>query len=467
MEIAHRTPLWPHQELIIRRACSMSGYGIFAGVGAGKTKTAIDIVATRKHRLVLVVTIKSVLKNRVWEKEIAKHGHFPDGVQVETLDKGTTDDKANYLDNVRVPTPETTLFVVVNYDSVWRGELGAFIQEIRWDCVILDEGHKVRYPSTQVSKFLYKVGAKATHRLVLTGTAMPKSPLDAYGILKFINPKILGNNKRKFEHKYALWGGFQSRQVIGYKNLPELEERIAMVSTTVDTTDVINLPGVEDIYVEVDMPEGVRKAYRDLKKEMVAQIEAGEITAKNVLTKTMRLQQIANGYVKTDAGNILKYGTEKADTLLEFLEGMPVHYDPITGAARREPVVVFANFVHDIEVIKRVATDAGYSYSELSGNENTLDEWQAGKTDLLVAQMRSGSEGVDMTRACYVVFYTRAPGSGPDIQARGRAHRPGQTRNVIFVHLIVRGSVEVTMKRSLKENRDFMEMVKEDLKGLQ
>jgi SNF2 family DNA or RNA helicase len=76
------------------------------------------------------------------------------------------------------------------------------------------------------------------------------------------------------------------------------------------------------------------------------------------------------------------------------------------------------------------------SASELSGKINSLADWQAGKTTVLVAQIQSGGIGIDLTRASYGVFYSLGHSLSEYLQAIARLHRPGQEKTTRFYSLV-------------------------------
>ena len=114
------------------------------------------------------------------------------------------------------------------------------------------------------------------------------------------------------------------------------------------------------------------------------------------------------------------------EALQELLEGLPSD----------EPVVVFARYRRDLETIRLVCEKLHRGFSELSGEEDTEPDWQVGKTSVLAVQFSSGSESVDFTRARYCVYYSHTVSLAQYLQSKKRIHRPGQTRSVIYYHLI-------------------------------
>ena len=50
---------------------------------------------------------------------------------------------------------------VINYESVWRKGKG---YDRVWDCIILDESHKIKNRTTKQTSFILKLALKAKYR---------------------------------------------------------------------------------------------------------------------------------------------------------------------------------------------------------------------------------------------------------------------------------------------------------------
>jgi len=61
--------------------------------------------------------------------------------------------------------------------------------------------------------------------------------------------------------------------------------------------------------------------------------------------------------------------------------------------------------------LRQVVGAAGCRYYELSGRVNQLEEWKTERpgdlpAGVIAVQIRAGGAGVDLTRACYCVYYS-------------------------------------------------------------
>lgn len=452
---------WQNQEEAYQFAMSRPAAMLAMDMGTGKTRVAIDLAMDRNDVWrVLVVCPKAVLS--VWPKELAKHGNVG-WWSCYTRQSGKIVDEAKRVKDFITPrgTPGVKRFAVINYDSVWRKELGEVILQAGFDMVILDESHRAKAAGSKVSRFLALLGKRVKYRLCLSGTPMANSPLDVYGQYRFLDPSIYGTNHNAFMQEYAVMGGPEKRFVVGYKNQRQLNEKfrsIAYQCSMADVSQRLKLPEqLPPTTREVELPTKDMRTLRELSKEFVAECSTGNtIVVNNVLTRALRMQQIAAGFCLTVSepgapAEAEDLNTAKADALLDYLEDIDC----------QERVVVFCQFKHDLQVIREAAHKNGRPSFELSGSENTLEQWKVASGAVLAVQIQAGAEGVDMTCSNHAVYFTLPYSLALYDQSKARLYRPGQTRPVSFVHLIAEGTIDELIYQSLMRKRNLIDAVKD------
>ena len=451
---------WQNQEEAYQFAMPRPAAMLAMDMGTGKTRVAIDLAMDRPDVWrVLVVCPKSVLS--VWPKELEKHAER--WYSCYTRQPGKIVDEAKRVKDFITPRgiPGVKRFVVINYDSVWRKELGETILKAGFDMVILDESHRAKAAGSKVSRFLALLGKRVKYRLCLSGTPMANSPLDVYGQYRFLDPSIYGTNHNAFMQEYAVMGGPEKRFVVGYKNQRQLNEKfksIAYQCSMADVSQRLKLPEqLPPTTREVELPAKDMRTLRELSKEFVAECSTGNtIVVNNVLTRALRMQQIAAGFCLTVSepgapAEAEDLNTTKADALLDYLEDI----------GPQEKVVVFCQFKHDLQVIREVSHKAGRDSYELSGAWNELEAWKTSTGGVLAVQIQAGAEGVDMTCSNHAVYFTLPYSLALYDQSKARLYRPGQTRPVSFVHLIAEGTIDELIYQSLMRKRNLIDAVKD------
>jgi len=447
------TKPWHHQVEATRFARDMDVALLHCWMGAGKTKVALDAARARGHERILIVCPKSVIP--VWQDEICKHA--PDEWEIVLLEDGSVKDRAGRLD--QAIHSERPFIAVVNYEATWREPLSEVILSCEWDLLVFDESQRIKSPGAQQSRFAARV--RAGHKLALTGTPMPHSPLDLYGQYRALDPGIFGTSFTRFRSRYAVMGGYENKQVLGFKNEDELRRRMDRICYHVPK-DALDLPPITVGERYCTLGHEAARVYRDLEEEFIAQVQDGVVTAANALSKLLRLQQVAAGFVKTEDGHQQEMGIAKADLLREVLDDI----------GREDRVVVFCRFHHDLDTVKRVAEELdrgglNRTCGEISGRLNEYQQWKRGEFSTLAVQLQAGGLGIDLTEASYLLFYTLGYSLGDYQQAIARVHRPGQERPVVVYRLLARGTVDTKIIRALDRRRDVIKSILSQVKAAQ
>ena len=292
---------------------------------------------------------------------------------------------------------------------------------------------------------------------------MPHGPMDIYGVFRFLGVTLFGPSFSAFRQKYAVMGGYQRKQITGYQNLEELERQMSRITFRVGP-EVLDLPPATEVTNYCALAGEAARIYRDLDEDFVAHVQDGTVTAANAMVKLLRLQQVTGGCVPTDDGVANRVDSSKLKLLADVLEDIGTdHADGFEASG--EPVVVFCRFHADMDGVQKICADSGYTTMELSGRRDQLKRWQDGEAQVLVIQIDSGGEGVDLTRARYSIFYSIGFRLEKYEQAKKRTHRPGQTKPVMHIHLVARNTVDVKVIRALEKRQDIVESILAEIKN--
>ncbi|MGH7743710.1 MAG: SNF2-related protein [Candidatus Dormibacteria bacterium] len=443
---------WPWQVPTYHFAMAMDAALLHVTMGGGKTKVVIDLIANSETRRVLILCPTSV--RSVWRGEFAKHSDLSGNVLV--LDKQSVKDRTRMADAF-IARGVVPAIIVINYESVWREPFAAWSLERTWDVVVLDESARVKAATSRVSLYASDLRRVSTKRLCLTGTPMPKDPLDLFGQFRFLDPAIFGSSFHRFRSEFADMHPMIPEMVKTWKNQDELARRMALLAYRVDA-DVLKLPAPTHTVVPVSLSPAAARVYNELERDMIADVAGGAVTAANALVRVTRLQQVTSGYTVLDptrpGGERIEkpLSTDKADALADLLADLPVD----------EPVAVFCRFRWDLDRAKEVAEKLSRTYGELSGRRHDLtdDAKMPEGIGLFAVQVKSGGVGIDLTRARYgVVLSIGYLSPGDYDQMIARMVRPGQRGLVTFWHLVCEGTIDETVYEALANKRDVIEAI--------
>jgi SNF2 family DNA or RNA helicase len=441
-----KTELRPHQPLAIEAALSRDGTLIDGKMGSGKSLIGLGIIVESKAIATLVLCPVSV--RGVWRREIWKH---TEGIDVVLPDKGDVRRRAREIKEhvERARITRQPFVVVVNYESAWRNEMAKVLLGVTWHLVLFDESHRIKSPSGKASRFARKL--KARRRVGLTGTPTPHSPLDIWAQAQAIAPGVYQRTYTAFRSAYAVITtapGFP--KIIGWQNTDDLQGRLKLFVHDCGDVD-LHLPPMTEQVVDVELEPGAAKAYKALERDFYAEIERGEVTVGNALTKILRLQQVTGGTIKLDDGTEARVSEAKQKALADIL-------DDLAG----QRVAVFCRFKSDLLAVRQAAEAAKLAYGEISGStKDGLDDHAMMRDglDIVGVQIQSGGVGIDLTRANVGIYYSLTHSLGDHEQSRARLHRPGQTRHTHFLYLVAPGTIDAKIMQALDEKKDVIESV--------
>lgn len=473
-----RTTPYKHQVYALAKIISRRGGALLMEPGTGKSKVAIDfcgrLCMEKSLERVLIVAPLSVLS--VWEEEIEKHlgegvprkiaklkGSLPQKIkQVKQLDSfpieitAKTDGRS---DRIPISQRPVLVFVIINYESLWRKGLLEQLQIYNPQCVIVDESHRIKHHQAQQSRGIYKF-RDARWRLILTGTPVTKSPLDIFGQWKFLRPEVFGDNWWQFRNHYAVFGGYQNYEIVKFINLDDIRRKVQHDAYLATKEECLDLPEVIYQNIEVDLEPRLRKQYRDMERDFCLSLQdGGTISAPIVLTKMLRLSQLTGGFITDETGMNHQVGAEKLQAIKDLL-------NIYTYPTRK--VVIFTRFLWEIEKIHRVTQELNLGSVVFTGETSVdqrtkrLSTFQKDPScKVFIAQIATGGLGISLAVAQTAIFYSLDFDLGHYIQACDRLHRIGQINKVLYLHIIARETIDGMVCEALRTKQDLAEAITE------
>src|SRR3546814_20852821 len=122
------------------------------------------------------------------------------------------------------------------------------------DVVVIDESHRIKSPSANVSRTAARLTRLAPRRLILTGTVMPHSPMDVWAQWRFLEPMAFtvpdprnpAQQKPltfgQFQERSGVFGRRKGRHNVGFRNLgktPAASDRTTITRRQGDAPDLI------------------------------------------------------------------------------------------------------------------------------------------------------------------------------------------------------------------------------------
>lgn len=424
------------------------GQGLAWDCGLGKSRTVLYTLKTlfdfREVSKVLLVAPLRVAYG-VWQDEAKELGLEFKWQLVHGPKK-----------SIQLRTPAQ--IYVTNTDGVnWLSK-----QRAEFDLMVVDESSCFRNWSSLRTKAIRKLAISTPMRVCLSATPAPND-MGEFFAQQFIldTGKTLGTTIGRFRDAYQMRCGFENRD---WCMRPEMIEPLQRVLAPwwhrLDEESHLDLPPMVNNEILIDLPPEAKKTYRDMQKEMYSELAQGdELIAFSGGSRYNLCRQIASGqcYLAEKAG-IVNVHDEKINALEELID-----------AVGHKPLLVGYCFTHEMERIKKRWPACQVINGDVSGKESKrrLNMFLDGSCKMLVCQYQSMSHGINgLQHVCNdVCFYSPTDLPETRQQFTKRAHRQGQKDRVRFHHLLVKGTVELSIKRTLddkhKSQRDVLQAIKE------
>lgn len=452
MSFATTTDLKPWQNTAVDKLKPTRVGGLFMEMGTGKTRTIIEIVKQRSHKIDRVVWFCPISLKDTVRLEILKHTDCEDIYQF--------DDKtiAEIIPDVR--------WVIVGLESLSSSNRVTFaVKELITEktFVILDEssyikGHKAK--RTERATFLTE---KAKYRFVLTGTPLSQGVEDLFSQMKFLSPKILGYRSwYTFARNHLEYSEKHPGLIVASHDTDQLAAKIAPYVYQVTKAECMELPGKKYRAKYCSLTSEQMYAYQMAKDKMLFEIDFDEEFKPYTIFRLYgALQQISSGFWNKricsrgqldpdDKYEFLTFQDNRFDTLFDIIENIP-------GG---EKIIIWAKFRYDINRIvsglrekygsKSVAVFTGDT--KIKDRQAEVDKFKS-SARFFVATQSCGGHGLTLNEAGYVIFYSNSFKYSERLQAEDRCHRMGQDKVVQYIDIISSGIDEkIWNSLSKKEN---------------
>jgi SNF2 family DNA or RNA helicase len=464
-----------HQAAYLQRFWQYPTSALFAEMGTGKSFMLINNAAMLydkgKINAMLIVAPKGVYRNW-YRSEIPKH--MPEHLSYKMACWNPTPRKAekmemdamfNAVDDMRI------LIMNIEAFSTEKGQQFAKVFLRVTDAFMaIDESTTIKTPTAKRTKAIVKIGKDARYRRIATGSPVTKSPLDLYSQCDFLGEDCLNySSYYAFQARYAVlverkMATHTFKQVVGYRHLDELKDKLDRFAFRVTKDECLDLPDKIYLRRDVELTSEQKNAYDQMKLMALSVLDQGLVSTNNALTQLMRLHQIVCGYVKLDDGQELDLPNNRLSELMDLL------------AESDGKVIIWANYRKNIQDIKlaiqkeygmtSVATYYGDTAAE--DRQDIVDKFSDPKSELrfFVGNPTTGGYGLTLVSSHTVVYFSNSFDLEKRLQSEDRAHRIGQTEKVTYIDLIATNTVDEHIVKALRNKINIASAVLgEDIKG--
>ncbi|GMC41168.1 unnamed protein product [Saccharomyces cerevisiae] len=326
--------------------------------------------------------------------------------------------------------------------------------KVKWQYAVLDEGHKIRNPDSEISLTCKKL--KTHNRIILSGTPIQNNLTELWSLFDFIFPGKLGTLP-VFQQQFVIpinIGGYANATNIqvqtGYKCAVALRDLISPYLLRRVKADVAkDLPQKKEMVLFCKLTKYQRSKYLEfLHSSDLNQIQNGK---RNVLFGIDILRKICNHPDLLDRDTKRHnpdYGDPKRSGKMQVVKQLLLlwhkqGYKALLFTQSRQMLDILEEFIStkdpDLSHLNYLRMDGT---TNIKGRQSLVDRFNNESFDVFLLTTRVGGLGVNLTGANRIIIFDPDWNPSTDMQARERAWRIGQKREVSIYRLMVGGSIE-------------------------
>lgn len=419
-------------------------------MGLGKTIQAISFLAGIKEGAVgggskiphLIVVPPTLLFN--WESEIKR---FYPSFSIYT-----------YTGKDRTLKEKDSDIVITTY-AIMRRDIEK-LRKINFDVVIFDEAQAVKNIHAATTASARKLNAR--FKLALTGTPVENHIGEYFSIIDLCLPGLMGDYQE-----------FMKAQKQNSKEfLDETIKRTAPFVLRRTKEEILKeLPPKTETDIYLELTERQKALYTRTVKEIRKEIdEAYESKTQSqaqivVLSALMKLRRLCLSPALIDSK--LPAESPKIDLLVERLSIL---------RQQGHSSLVFSQFTSYLDIVEERLKKSGFNVLRLDGStpqkkrKELVKRFQEGEGEqVFLLSLKAGGQGLNLTRASYVIHLDPWWNPAVEQQATDRTHRIGQKQKVTVIRLLMQHTIEEKMqelKRRKKALYDALLGVRKSARGI-
>ena len=230
----------------------------------------------------------------------------------------------------------------------------------------------------------------------------------------------------------------------------QITNKISDICMSLKASDYLQLPTLSNVYHSINMDNGPRKQYDELRKNMVLDIDKKLITAPTAAALAGKLLQFTSGAVYSEEGEAQEVHRAKLERLESIMEESSY------------PTLVFYHFKHSLQRIRLQFPEA------VVLDDDNIEAWRNGKIRMLLAHPQSGGIGINLQcnvgEIAQTVWFDLPWSSENYIQANARIYRQGQEKPVVIHHLMVDKSIDQQVLKVLEGKITIQDALMDALK---
>lgn len=309
--------------------------------------------------------------------------------------------------------------------------------------ILYDEIDMMKTPGSSRFRAAQRFNPFFKWRVGGTGTPTPNHLIEIWGPAHLVTAgeAFDGAGATKFKTTYFYAPNPYMKHVLA--PLPDSDRKIYAeiepYTFRIALDDEVRLPDLIKKQIRVEMPPKARKAYREMKAKLMADIDNHDpVVANSAAVKSMKLLQMASGFVydTPDA----EPGEQRERVTHRLHSAKYEALDNILSELHGAQVVVFYQFEEQLDQLKK-----RYGKRLWTLNPANVDRWERGEGEILALHPKSASHGLNLhLGGCrYMVFLTTPWSGGQYRQCYARIYRRGQKHKVVLMFIEAEDTIDL------------------------
>lgn len=443
-----------HQQKAFDKLKDIKVMALFMDMGTGKTRTVLEFIEYRlsSQKLCKVFWVCPVSCKNNLQKDIIKHSHYT----TSCIEKYTNE-----------------LVCIIGIESLSSSDrcffkLKKLLEENPNNMLIIDESHMMKNHQAKrterINKYLRPL---SKYRVVMTGTPVTQGIWDLFSQMYFLHPKILGY---KSFHTFAANHLEYSEVFVGKieeaHNTEYITQKLNPYCYQVTKKECLDLPEKSYTYKFFYLDYDAEYYYNVIKDYYINQIdsERPEKISFIIFSMLNRLHRLVSGEVHcvVDTGSEARIEIDykdysRVETLIETLEEIDL---------KNNKCIIWYKYNTDLELI----TDKlKLKYTVINGNINqkqrdkNIEEFKVTDTNILIINIASGSYGLNLQEANYMIYYNNTFDYAKRIQSEDRIYRIGQTKNCHIIDIISDTPIDIKIDDSIVNKSSLAKEIREEI----
>lgn len=254
-------------------------------------------------------------------------------------------------------------------------------------------------------------------------------------------------------------GGYGNRTPIFRKwMMDDFLQKLHSVAFRVTKAECLDLPEIIEEVRTVELEKDAAKLYDSIELDSYAEMDESEVTTANILTRMLRLSQIAGGHLTDDNGVVNAVSSAKLNLLSEIID---------TAIAEDKKIVIMARFVPELDDIQELLEKKKIGYAVVCGGVKDRDSeiyrfQYDEKCRVFVGQIAAAGLDTTLTAASTMVFYSLDYSMSNFEQAKACIYRAGQKEDCHYIYLVCKDTIDRKVLYVLRKKINLAKMLVDD-----